>query len=51
MAWRTVVPVAERLLKLDPVRERIKGHTVLAVLRHAPQRSRPTAAPHEAVSP
>ena len=41
VAWRTVAPLAELVLKFERARRLIKGHTVLAVLR----RSAPAPAP------
>ncbi|MFT3926333.1 MAG: class I SAM-dependent methyltransferase [Myxococcales bacterium] len=39
-AWRALAPLAERALKLEPLRRRIKGHTVLAILRRTPTQGR-----------
>lgn len=44
LAWRAAAPLAEQLLRFSPVRRRIHGHTMLAVLRHAPRGSRGGAA-------
>jgi len=50
LAWRTVVPLVERALKLEPVRRYIKGHTVLAVMRHASAAPREQSAPQRSAA-